>query len=170
MLRRAFACLLLVALPLWAEPVPPQGSPGVTVQSHGIFCVPVESTLEPAPGTSLGYVESFIGDPVLRVEGPQVPASLGTSFGFTVVTDRDISQARIETWLPGSTAPEVWNADLTANVPGYLGFSFDFETELIPGLWRIEVWEGEQMLSRVEFDVLPPSQLPPHMSDCNLMS
>ncbi|MBK6468130.1 MAG: hypothetical protein IPF96_15700 [Rhodobacter sp.] len=66
--------------------------------------------------------------------------------------------------------PEIWYSDLFADVPSMRGYSFDFEAELIPGLWRMEAWDGETRLYSIDFEVVPPSALPGIGSDCNLLS
>lgn len=170
MLRYAALCLLLLIRPLWADPAPPQDSPGITILDFGVYCRPQVTAQEEAPETALGYINIFSATPTIRFHGQQVHAALGVSFGLLFRSDRDILQARMESWKPGRTEPEIWYTDIPGSMDRSRGFTFDFEEELIPGLWRLEAWDGDQLLYRIEFDVLPPSKLPAEMSDCNLMS
>lgn len=160
----------LLALPLAADPAPPVTDPAITIVDLGIYCRPALAGTEEAPGTSLGYINLFDGQPVIRHRQQEVPAALGLSFGLIVRSTEDFFGARMESWKPGRDQPEVWFSDILANEDRARGFTFDFESELIPGLWRLEAWDGERRLYSVEFEVMPPSALPGILSDCNLLS
>ena len=164
------AAVVAAALPVLADPAPPLATPLVTIVEYGIYCRPDVEGTEAAPETSLGYINVFSGLPEFRFQQQQVPARLGVSFGLVVESSVDVAQVRMETWKPGREVPEIWYSDLFADVPSMRCYSFDFEAELIPGLWRMEAWDGETRLYSIDFEVVPPSALPGIGSDCNLLS
>lgn len=170
--RRASALLAatLVALPLWAKPAPPLSDPQITIVDFGIYCRPGIVGQEEAPDTELGYINLFAENPVIRFNQQTVPAALGVSFGVIVRSDIDIFAARMQSFKPGQTEPDIWYAELWAGDETSRGFTFEFEEELVIGTWVQEAWDGDRLLYRVEFEVMPPSALPDEISNCNLMS
>ena len=153
-----------------ADPIPPIASPGIQITEYGIYCKPDTERTEDAPETSLAYIQVFTGQPEFRYRQQDVPARLGVSFGVVVVSDVTIPEVRIETWKPGADKPEVWYTEFAAGGESMRGFSFDFEEELLTGMWRMEAWDGDTRLYSVEFDVLPPSSLPGVGSGCAFLS
>lgn len=169
--RLAFGlCTALSASAALAELSSPIAGPGISIQEIGIYCRADDKATEPAPETSLGYIHLLDGIPEFAFKQRQVPARLGISFGLVVMADYDIIGARIDTWRPGATKPEVWYSDFAAGVPRMRGFSFDFVDELVTGLWRMEAYDGDTLLYSVAFDVRPGSEMPGVTSDCNLLS
>lgn len=165
-------CLVLLwsATAALADPAAPQSAQGIRFVEIGIYCRPESEGTEPAPETSLGYINLLATLPEFIHRQQRIPAALGISFGVVVQADHDILQARIETWKPGRDRPEIWYTDLYADTPRMRGFAFDFPEELILGTWRMEAWDGDTRLYSVEFEVQPASTLPGISSDCNLMS
>jgi hypothetical protein len=160
----------LSALPSLAELAPIVTAPGVTLEKVGIYCRLEAEGREDAPETDLGYIQLLSGTPDFAFEQREVPARLGISFGILAMSDRDIPQARIEVYRPGTAKPDVWYSDFIAGAPAVRGFSFDFAHELVPGVWRFEAWDDKKQLYSVEFLVLPGSELPGVSSDCNLLA
>ncbi len=168
-LLAAFVTALSGAAAL-ADPALPFTAPGITFAGLGIYCHAGDTRTEPAPETSLGYIHILPNQPRIAFHQQQVPARLGVHFGVIVVSDRDIAEVRNETWKPGAAHPEVWFTDLTATVPRARGFVFELEDELVTGLWRMDAFEGERLLYRVEWKVLPASNLPGVSSNCDMLS
>ena len=168
--RLTFAATVMLALPLQADPAPPFVAPGVTILDLGVYCRPGSMTREDAPGTTLGYIQKLEKVPDMAFRQQEVPARIGVHFGIVVVTDRDIAGVRAETRIPGAGQPEVWFTDHTAGLPRTRGFVFEYEHELVPGPWVMEAYDGSTLLYRVEWQVMPGSQLPGVSSDCDLLS
>jgi hypothetical protein len=165
----AGALCLVTGLAL-ADPAPPVTGPGIQIADFGIYCRQDRDQLEPAPGTTAGHVRLLEDTPEFVFRQQTIPARLGISFGVASISGRDIQDARIEAWVPGATTPEMWFSDMYAGDAEVRGFTFDHAHELVTGLWRIEAWDGETLLYRVEFDVLPGAELPGLSSDCDFVS
>jgi hypothetical protein len=173
LLARLVTCIALLAWPMWpayAEPAAPWTATGIKFADFGIYC-PVETGgVEIAPETSLGYIHKLSAPPVVVFHQQQVPARLGVHFGVIVQSLRDIPEVRNVTWLPGAKTPEVWMSQLSATRPLARGFSFETESELVTGLWRMEAYDGDTLLYSIEWEVLPPDALPGIGSDCEFVS
>ncbi|HMS96406.1 MAG TPA: DUF3859 domain-containing protein [Tabrizicola sp.] len=167
---RPLLCAAILATPASAELAPISSAPGIVVESYGIYCKLDSEGREEAPLTDLGYVDLLPGMPDFAFRQRQVPARLGISFGIIILSDRDIPEARVETTRPGPADPDIWYDSIFAGEPDFTGFSFDFEHELMPGIWRMEAFDGPTRLYSVEFEVLPGGELPGISSDCNLLS
>jgi hypothetical protein len=153
-----------------AEPAPPMTTPGITIDGFGIYCRPGTTTTEPAPETTLGYIHQFSGLPEIAFHQLEVPARMGVHFGVIVTADRDIAGVRAETWKPGATRPEVWYSDHYADTPRARGFVFEFPEELVTGIWRMDAFDGDTLLYRVEWEVVPGTSLPGVTSDCTFVA
>jgi hypothetical protein len=164
------AAFALFATVVFADPAAPVTAPGITINGLGIFCRPGTTTTEPAPETTLGYIHQFPGTPDIAFGQQEVPARLGIHFGVIVTADRDILGVRAETWKPGATRPEIWYADLITGAPRARGFVFEFPEELVPGIWRMDAYDGATLLYRIEWEVLPGSELPGVTSDCDFVA
>lgn len=160
----------LLAFPARAELAEITTSPGITLEQVGIFCSLEGIARADAPETDLGYVELLSGEPQLVFEQREVPARLGISFGVLAISDRDIDVVRIETYKPGDSQPEIWYTSYIAGNPHLRAFRFDFDRELITGLWLLEAYEDDQQLYSVQFQVVPGTELAGISSDCNLLS
>lgn len=167
---RLVPVLCLAAPAALADPAAPALSPGVQLVDYGIYCITESTGTQPAPETSLGYIDMLPGVPEMIYRQQAIPGRLGTSFGVVIQVDRDIPDARIETWKPGAARAETWYDDIFADSPQMRGFAFDYPEEIILGLWRMEAWEGDTRLYSVEFEVQPAETLPGVTSDCNLVS
>ena len=161
---------VLAAAPALAEPAPPIMAPGIVIEAFGVHCNVEKEGTQAAPGTESGFINLLSGTPEFTHRQQEIPARIGISFAVVALSDRDIFDARLLTWKPGATQPEYWVSDMVAAEPSIQGFMFETPSELIPGLWRLEAYEGDTQLYSVEFDVLPGVQLPGVTSDCNLLS
>lgn len=160
----------ILALPAMAELAPVTAARGIVLEKIGIYCNLATDGRVDAPETELGYIQTLVATPEFAFEQREIPARLGISFGILTVSDRDIPQARMEVSRPGLPNPDIWYSDFTAGSTEVRGFSFDFASELVPGIWTFSAYDGDQQLYSVEFEVLPGSELPGISSDCNLLS
>lgn len=171
-LRIVWAAVVLLGLSLSATATPPPPQIGVMLQQvHlGVLCNLPEGGREPAPDTSLGYTAIVLGEPKITFEQQHVPAALGVEFGLIFNLDHDIENAINKTYRPGQTEPDSWIASYSAEQTAYRGFSFDFPEELLLGRWVLEGWEGDTLLYRIAFDIVPEAAFPGIVAQCQAMS
>lgn len=169
---RAMILALALALPLRAEPAPPQADPLVASLKVGVFCALQAMDQRPAPGTLSGWIHVPDGPIDFHWPGQQVvPAVLGLAFGVkSQMVPGTFLQGEMRVYRPGVTTPETWDSTFTDTGEQFGFFRFDREDELTPGLWRFEAWEGETRLYAVEFEVVPAAALPKIAQACGAIS
>jgi hypothetical protein len=170
---RALAFLLALATPAWAEPAPPAPGPQVARLEVGVFCALQAMDQRPAPGTASGWVH--VPDGPIDFHWPDrqvVPAALGLAFGVKARMQPGVFVAygEMRVWRPGTDGPEVWDSTFN-DMEGVLNFfRFDYDHELVPGIWRFEAWEAGTLLYSVEFEVVPAEALPQIAQACGATS
>ncbi len=141
-------------------------SPKLTLVRAVILCTPQNRHQEPAPGTEAGYIEIPEEALVVIREGQAVPAVLGMAFGVAITPSDELTGIRMVTRRPGRLVPDVYVSQFIAGTETTNFFSFDVESELVPGIWTFEAWDGDSRLYRVDFQVLPASADPDLVAQC----
>jgi hypothetical protein len=153
-----------------AEPAPPQMSAVIRTMQVGVLCQPRALRTEPAPDTELGYITIAEGKPQIAFAQQVVPDAIGMSFGVSVIPTRSIAVVRMETYRPGQTDPDSFSGVFIAGEEQFHFFSFEFAREQLPGLWRMEAWDGDSLIYRVEFEVVPEGAMPDLVARCRATS
>lgn len=149
-----------------AEVPPPEHSADMASVEAVIICSPAHTHREPAPGTEAGYIQVPDEDIAITRKGQLVPAALGMAFGVLGVSQRDVAPVTMLVYRPGRALPETYQADFTAGVESTEFFSFDVDSERVPGTWTFEAWDDKTLLYRVSFDVVPQEDAPGIVADC----
>ncbi|NGM45674.1 DUF3859 domain-containing protein [Rhodobacter sp. SGA-6-6] len=177
-MRLALALTLLacpaLAAPVFAAPAEPQAAAEVARLEVGVFCALQAMDRMPAPGTASGWIHVPTTEITFHWPDRQVvPAALGLAFGVRATgapgfatTDR----AEVRVTRPGGLAPEVWSSGISDAGAALSFFRFDTADELVPGLWTFEAWDGEALLYRVEFEVVPAAAVPEIVDACGATS
>lgn len=177
-LRGALLCLALptLAQPLLAEGTAP-GLPGdileppLELAEAGIYCPADHVAREPAPDTESGYILLTDENPELALSTRVVPAYIGISFGIRIRLAPDtppgpyVLTVRHPPVGPRQVTVESWNPALDSRW-GVRSFNFEFDRELVTGTWTFEVWQGDELLLRQSFQVVPPMQAPEAIDIC----
>jgi hypothetical protein len=157
----------------WCEPAPPVAASAVDDLQVGVFCALQSMAQQPAPGTLSGWIHVPDGEidfhwPDRRV----VPAALGLAFGVKtrLVPGQNVPEGEMRVFRPESAVPEYWGTSFTDIDDQVSFFRFDDETELIPGIWRFEGWDGQRQLFSVEFEVVPAAALPEIVDACGAVA
>ena len=120
----------------------------------------------PAAGSSAGVVHT-LGTIALLPAPPAVSARIGIGFGvrFRSFGENDGASAPLRSvWripAPGIHNPNTGNtyrqsvADFTTTIGDtqWRGYGFDDPWEVVPGVWTIEIWQGERKLLEQSFTV-----------------
>lgn len=152
------------------EPAPPFTSPDIIELTAGVMCSPRVQARIDAPNTALGYTNEVAGNPKVTFEQQVVPAALGVSFGVVFTPKHALAAVRNLTFRPGASEPDVYFSDVLAEPGRYRGFAFELPEELVLGQWRLESWQGDTLLFRADFEVVPPEALPEIEAQCQGMS
>jgi len=99
----------------------------------------------------------------------EIPAVLGTSFGLRVkfigepigatisCTAKCIHPKITDPASGRTTETEQWRNTGTIGSDGYIGYSFDNPSELVPGDWTIQIFTGSKLRAQKTFTVKPAS-------------
>lgn len=173
-MRRLALLLTLLASPALAAPAEPQAGAEVAWLEVGVFCALQAMDRMPAPGTASGWIHVPASEITFHWPDRQVvPAAIGLAFGVRVMgapgfATSDGAEARV--MRPGRTTPEVWASGISDAGDTLSFFRFDTPEELVPGLWTFEGWDGDTLLYRVEFEVVPAAALPEIVDACGAVS
>jgi hypothetical protein len=167
------------SVPLATPPIARQnhrgGSATVTTAEiiHAGATVPEPEGTQSAPDTSLGWVHVLprTSTPRFLPGGTTIAARLGVSFGVELILHGPpkltILQLRTRVTHPRIANPttgvartvDEWDSPMNADIPRYMGWHFDNAWELVPGVWRIELLDGQQVLVSQDFTVEISSDL-----------
>ena len=157
----------------WAEPALPVAGPMVAEVKVGVFCALQSMAQQPAPGTLSGWIH--VPDGKIDFHWPDrqvVPAALGLAFGVKarLVPGESVVEGEMRVFRPGGAAPEYWGTSFSEFDDQVSFFRFDDDSELIPGIWRFEGWDGRTQLFSVEFEVVPAAALPEIVDACGAVA
>lgn len=182
--NRLLLLLLILAAPVWAQgpaPAPPQEQEAppeppvvvtglrVEIVDRGIYTTVSGATRQMPNGIGEATVEE------LQIERSTtaIPARPGLSFGFEFVVHGRPPGTLVELTTtvvfpapgltpPGRSAPVAMSASpMTVSIGEgavtYRGYTFDYEWETVPGVWRFEVRAGDRLLAVQSFTVTSES-------------
>ena len=156
----------MLACAAQAQVAPPSHSSELTALRAVVLGTPLNRHEEPAPDTEAGFIEIPGESLVVIGEGQVAPAVLGMAFGVAVVPGHDLTGIRLLTRRPGRSTPDVYVSQFSGGVESTNFFSFDVESELVPGVWTFEAWDGDSRLYRVEFQIVPGDAEPDLVARC----
>ena len=165
-----FAILPVAALGQTAQP----DKVGLMLANHqaGIICAPPSMGTAPAPDTIAGTTHLINEEPEFVSTKRRVPAVLGIGFG---VKSQAFDVAGIPEVTMTITHPEMGKTSATSQsyptrisgeYPSLTFYQFDFNYELVTGLWQMEASQGGTIIYRTTFEVLPPEQVPELATIC----
>ena len=159
-MRIAAGLFAVCLLPSAAE-----SAPGLDVTGYGILA----NTPTTKVGTGTGGIEqvSSSNDYVLRTTDT-IPVCLGTRFGILYrITGEPVGAAvnlvAINKFpapglaVPGVAAPvheDRYGHTSRIGSQGFSWYEFDNQWEMVPGIWTLEIWSGNQRLASHVFNVV----------------
>lgn len=168
----ALLASLLLAQPAAAREV------GITILEHGLYTAEVVGQQH----DSSGVVTDLLANLCHVATTSTVPMRPRVHFGFryridgpNVGTPVDLTLAVI---FPGAVHPPAalgplkrhqHQSVLPIGAVSYTGYSFDLDWEFVPGVWTLEVLQGERELAALSFTVVDqdaPALSSPDPSSC----
>ena len=143
----------------------PTASDDVTDLKFGFYCDQDSQVERAAPDTITGTISVPETVPQFFALGQTGPAMLGLGFGVTAkITERLEGTATIRVEHPpqgeAGVTVESWQTDFSVEGLNFAGFSFDYDYELTPGLWRFSASRDGWPIYDVEFEILPEALSP----------
>ncbi len=145
--------------------------PALRITGYGEFTVSRELGVRD-PSTVEGDTE-----PVRTVDGVQIvqqtqhiEARLCRRFGISFMLEGletgSILDVTIQTRHPAITRPDGrvttgvrYPSSVSAGRPGWVGYTFDYAYELVPGTWSFAILSGGDVLAKQQFEVTVPPDL-----------
>ncbi len=130
----------------------------VRLLETGIICPDArEGTLAPAPGTIAGHIRRLEGI-TFDIPGRTVPLVPGLSFGMRIAVKSDTDLAvrmvtRHPPMGPEGRTEQTHDLVLPANGTYVRAYAFEFDYEMLPGLWALSVEVDGQPVITVPFEV-----------------
>jgi hypothetical protein len=161
-----FAVLCPVVAFAQTGPQPDKISPVMESVEAGIICAPPSTGETEAPGTVAGTTHLISEEPPFVSTARRVPALLGIGFGIKSQT-RDIAGLNDVVMTithppmgPTAAQTQTFTSTIRGTDPSLTFYQFDFDYELLPGIWQMQASKDGQILYRTTFEVLPPDQVP----------
>jgi Domain of unknown function (DUF3859) len=110
-----------------------------------------------------------VAEAVLVERTTNIPARIGTSFGFRVKyrgqTPGAVVRCTAKCLHPKLTDPssgrnsevEHWDTSSLSGREEYIGYTLDNAWELVPGEWKIQLWVGPKLMVEKTFTLYAPS-------------
>jgi len=161
---RALVLSLLLLLPVAAEAQAPKVD-RIDVIEAGIYQVVVKSNLAD-PKVPSGTRQNLNGAKLVKATNT-IPAVLGTRFGFRfkIVGEPTGGPVALK-WVIRFPPPGIRNErnqlqrSYEENIATAIGTEeyrdalFDSPSDLVPGVWTMEVWSGNQKMAQQQFTVV----------------
>jgi hypothetical protein len=139
----------------------------VEIVAYGIYTADLQS----ATRDSQGVLQNLSANFRRETATTNVPAQIGVRFGFEYKlvgkpAGKTFSLKKVTVFPPeGLRSPTVaqplQHSDTTVTAKlgekTYVGYRFDDPWELVPGPWRIELWDGDRKVAEQAFTVTAPS-------------
>lgn len=168
MSRLAVAFLLAFASGAVAQTLPEGDYRSLEVADFkaGIFCAQKVIAVNPAPGTIAGVTNVIEGEPGFISVSRRVPAVIGVGFGVKVRVDEPFGYDDVRITVthppmgPDGIATEQYTSAISGAILSMNLFQFDFDYELVPGIWSIEADWGGKPVYRAVFEVAAARDVP----------
>lgn len=131
----------------------------------GIFCAPPTIGTRPSPETVAGTTHVVDVTPEILSNTRLVPAEIGFAFGVLArAKSADLwGLTMIVTHPPmgpDGTTEQRFDTFVGTDAPSATYYQFDHESELLPGRWTLEARDGDSVVYRASFTVVPPHEVP----------
>ena len=133
---------------------------------YGVICDYLPRGVEvPAPDTNAGMVRRGGGPISFDIASDIVPARIGVAFGIRLLMDEAagtrtvVMVTRHPSFGPGFMETESWPSTLTGGAPSSRYFFFEFDYELAPGEWVMDVFLDDRLVAHKGFSVVDPATI-----------
>lgn len=140
----------------------------------GVFCHMGANERQEAPDTVMGAINLTPNGNEIRWPQAQVPMAIGIGFGLwfdagTMHPGGFTTEVLHPPMGPGRVKRESWQS-FHSTQPGnerrYVGYSLEQPQELVPGVWRFRIVQGDDIIVEQQFTLVPPSQFPTIVATC----
>ena len=160
-------------------PKPDMVSPLIATHESGIICAPPTLGISEAPDTVAGTTHLIKEEPNFVSQKRRVPAVIGIGFGIKAQASDIFGMPDVTVTIshPKMGKDRVKTQSFDTRISGtdksLAFYQFDFDYELVTGIWQLEAVRGDDLLYRTTFEVLAPNEVPELATICgfeNLLS
>jgi hypothetical protein len=172
-------CAIVLPTCLLAAPQPDKLSPDVASFETGVICAPPSVGEAIAPGTVAGTTHIIEVEPPFVSVNNRVPAVLGIGFGAKTMADNIAGIDNVTMTIthppmgPTQATSQTYQSHISGLDPSLTFYQFDYDYELLTGIWQMQAEADGRIIYRTTFEVLPPDQVPELAAICgfeNLLS
>lgn len=167
---RFIAALLILPSSLAAQQ-PDFVGPRINDFSAGIYCAPGTVGSVPAPGTVSGTRDILSVEPDFVATTRNVPAVIGLGFGVKsrakIYDIPDVIYTITHPPMgPEGATQQTFTDWIGTTENDLMMYGFDYDYEMVYGLWTFTAMAEGEMLFRASFNVVPPEMVPELASVC----
>lgn len=146
--------------------LPQVSSPGISGLEVGVICSPPTIGTAPAPGTVAGTTHIIQENPPFASTSRRVPAVIGIGFGVKAqaADDFGIEDVTIVVTHPPMGADQIKTQQFATRIsgisPSITFYQFDYDYELVHGIWTMAAVSENSILYSATFEVVPPEDMP----------
>lgn len=165
-LTLSFCLALLPAFAQAQSPRPDQTSALIASLETGVICPPPSVGEIAAPDTVAGTTHLIEDEPPFVSLSNRVPAVIGIGFGTKSMTTKlgGLQGVTMTVTHPamgkGGATSQSFQTSIDGVIPSLTFYQFDYDYELVPGLWQMEASKDGKVLYRTTFEVVPPKAIP----------
>ncbi len=132
----------------------------------GVICAPPTAGEAPAPDTVAGSTHLIDVEPAFVSIKRRVPAVIGIGFGIKAQAADlfGVPGVTITVSHPAMGETRAISQSFASRVAGDKAsltfYQFDFDYELVTGIWQFEAKQGDMVIYRTTFEVVTPQQMP----------
>jgi Domain of unknown function (DUF3859) len=157
--------VLLLLLLLAGGTVQAQKVTGAEILEYGTLKKVVSAGRIDSPNTIAGKANYAIAEQLVQMTST-INASIGTTFGILVKLlgepEAAVVTAHFRCTHPRLTDPaslhtgeiDEWDSPRPIGTPRYVSYTFDYEWELVPGKWTLQVLQDGKVLAEKTFYVV----------------
>ena len=166
----AFALLVTFVQPATAQVA---RSAVVDWLQAGVICAPDSVGFREAPGTITGRSHIIEAMPEFVSLDQIVPSVIGVGFGIRMQAVAGTPTMPVTVTLrhppmgSDGTQQQTFTSAISGDGPTIAFFQFDHDYERVEGQWSFEARDGDQLIYRAVFQVVPPQDIPQLADICN---
>lgn len=165
-MKHLVVALLCLPVAVFAQaPQPDTTSDAMARIESGVICAPETTGVLEAPGTIAGTTHLIAEEPPFVAVTRRVPAVLGIGFGVKALSadingiDDVLMTVTHPPMGPDGVTTQTFETIIRGTDPSLTFYQFDFDYELVTGVWQFEASQGGTVLYRTTFEVLRPEQV-----------
>ena len=137
--------------------------PSIDILEYGMFEATVVKE-QVSEGTSLGAID-VLKEVKLVKQTTDIPGKLGNRFGIRIILKETYAKGKVmflaKVLHPKTVNPKTkeettldqWKVYVRGGQKRYVGWTFDYPWEIVPGKWTIQLWHNGDKITEKTFNI-----------------